>query len=383
MTDALKKGLEGVLVAESALSEIDGDAGRLIYRGYDIEDLAHKASYEEVLYLLWNGDLPTSEELESFADTMQSERHIGDNVLDTLAALADSDEHPMAALRTGVSLLSAAEPESDADPTDRDATRRMGRRIVAKIPTILAAYDRLRRDEEPLEPRKDLSHAGNFLYMLTGEEPSETAEETFDMALILHADHGLNASTFTSMVVSSTQADLYSAVTGGIGALSGPLHGGANQDVMNTLLEIDDSEKDSLQWVKDTIDAGGRIPGWGHRVYNVTDPRAKILRTKLEDLTEVTDDERWLNYTSTIEGYLVDEMGLPDKDIAPNVDYYSGSVYYKLGIPVDMYTSIFAMSRAGGWVAHVLEYSEDNRLIRPRGRYIGTEDRQYVPIDER
>jgi citrate synthase len=383
MTDELKKGLEGVLVAESALSDIDGDAGQLIYRGYDIEDLAREASYEEILYLLWNGELPTRAELDAFADTMRSERGVDDRVLETLADLAEADEHPMAALRTGVSMLSASEPEADADPENLDAARRTGRRIVAKIPTVLAAYDRLRRGEEPLAPREDLSHAGNFLYMLTGEEPSETAEETFDMALILHADHGLNASTFTSIVVASTLADLYSAVTGGIGALSGPLHGGANQDVMNTLLDIDESEKDPLQWVKDTVDAGGRIPGWGHRVYNVTDPRAKILRTKLEDLTEVTGDERWLDYTSTIEEYLTEELNLPEKNIAPNVDYYSGSVYYKLGVPVDMYTSIFAMSRAGGWVAHVLQYGEDNRLIRPRGRYIGHGEREYVPIDER
>ncbi len=383
MSDELNKGLEGVLVAESGLSDIDGDAGRLIYRGYNIEDLAREASYEEVLYLLWNGELPTRDELDAFSDTMTNEREVDDSVLETLASLAEADDHPMAALRTGVSMLSAGEPVTDADPENLDISRQKGRRIVAKVPTILAAYDRLRRGEEPLDPRPDLSHAGNFLYMLTGEEPTETAEETFDMALILHTDHGLNASTFTSIVISSTLADVYSAVTGGIGALSGPLHGGANQDVMATLLEIDESDKDPLQWVKDTIEAGGRIPGWGHRVYNVTDPRAKILRAKLEELTEDTGEDRWLEYTTTIESYLVDEKGLLEKNIAPNVDYYSGSVYYKLGIPVDMYTGIFAMARTGGWVAHILEYRENNRLIRPRGRYIGPDEREYVPIDDR
>ena len=278
---------------------------------------------------------------------------------------------------------SAAEPEPDKDVEDADATRREGRRIVAKIPTLLAAYDRLRRGEEPIEPREDLSHAGNFLYMLTGEEPGGVAEETFDMALILHADHGLNASTFTAMVIASTQADLYSAVTGGIGALSGPLHGGANQDVMEVLQEVDGSSKDPLQWVKDRIDAGGRIPGWGHRVYNVKDPRAKILQSKLADLSEETGESKWLDYTSTIEEYLTEEMALPAKGIAPNVDYYSGSVYHNLGIPIDMYTPIFAMSRSGGWVAHVLEYWQDNRLIRPRGRYVGPDIREFVPIEER
>ncbi|PSP59016.1 citrate synthase [Halobacteriales archaeon QH_7_66_37] len=383
MSEQLSKGLEGVLVAESSLSDIDGDAGQLIYRGYDIEDLAREASYEEVLHLLWYGELPTEQQLAEFSDSMAADRDVSGGVLDTLADLAEADETPMAALRTGVSLLSAAEPEPDKDVEDADATRREGRRIVAKIPTLLAAYDRLRRGEEPIEPREDLSYAGNFLYMLTGEEPGGVAEETFDMALILHADHGLNASTFTAMVIASTQADLYSAVTGGIGALSGPLHGGANQDVMEVLQEVDGSSKDPLQWVKDRIDAGGRIPGWGHRVYNVKDPRAKILQSKLADLSEETGESKWLDYTSTIEEYLTGEMELPAKGIAPNVDYYSGSVYYNLGIPIDMYTPIFAMSRSGGWVAHVLEYWQDNRLIRPRGRYVGPKPRPFVPVDER
>ena len=383
MSEQLSKGLEGVLVAESSLSDIDGDAGQLIYRGYDIEDLAREASYEEVLHLLWYGELPTEQQLAEFSDSMAADRAVSGGVLDTLADLAEADETPMAALRTGVSLLSAAEPEPDKDVEDADATRREGRRIVAKIPTLLAAYDRLRRGEEPIEPREDLSYAGNFLYMLTGEEPGGVAEETFDMALILHADHGLNASTFTAMVIASTQADLYSAVTGGIGALSGPLHGGANQDVMEVLQEVDGSSKDPLQWVKDRIDAGGRIPGWGHRVYNVKDPRAKILQSKLADLSEETGESKWLDYTSTIEEYLTEEMALPAKGIAPNVDYYSGSVYYNLGIPIDMYTPIFAMSRSGGWVAHVLEYWEDNRLIRPRGRYVGPQSRAFTPVDER
>ena len=266
MSEKLNKGLEGVLVAESSLSDIDGDAGRLIYRGYDIEDLARGASYEEVLYLLWNGELPTADQLAAFWDAMAEERAVTDRVIEMLASLADDGETPMAALRTGVSMLSAAEPEPEADVEDMDAARREGRRIVAKIPTLLAAYNRLRRGEEPVDPRTDLSLAGNFLYMLTGEEPSDLAEETFDMALILHADHGLNASTFTAMVIASTRADLYSAVTGGVGALSGPLHGGANQDVMEVLQEVDGSSKDPLQWVQDRIDAGGSVDP-GNEVY--------------------------------------------------------------------------------------------------------------------
>lgn len=382
MADDVQKGLEGVLVAESELSSIDGDDGRLIYRGYEIEDLARNASYEEVLYLLWHGRLPGEAELAEFAEAMATEREVSDDVLATMEQLADADERPMAALRTAVSMFSAYEPEADADPDDLEATLRKGRRITAKIPTALAAFERYRIGEEPVDPDPDLGLAANFLYMLTGEEPDEVAAETFDQALILHADHGLNASTFTSMVVGSTMADIYSAVTGGVAALSGPLHGGANQDVMEVLMEIDDSGKDPLEWVEEATDAGRRIPGFGHRVYNVKDPRAKILQQRLAELAEDGDD-RWYEITTTIEDYLTEEKGLVDKGIAPNVDFYSGSVYYQLGIPIDMYTPIFAMSRAGGWIAHVLEYQEDNRLIRPLSRYTGPDGEEFVPVEDR
>ncbi|ELZ48188.1 2-methylcitrate synthase/citrate synthase II [Halorubrum californiense DSM 19288] len=381
MADELKRGLEGVLVAESDLSYVDGEVGKLVYRGYDIEDLARGASYEEVLYLLWHGSLPTAAELDSFAVDLAAERDVGDDVIETVRALADAGERPMAALRTATSMLSAYDPDEESDD-DGEATLRQGRRITAKIPTVLAAFERVRQGEAPVAPDPELSHAGNFLYMLTGTEPDAVSEETFDMALTLHADHGLNASTFTAMVIGSTMADVYSGVTGGIGALSGPLHGGANQDVMEVLHEIDASSKDPVQWVKDKRDDGGRIPGFGHRVYKVKDPRAKILEEKLRDLSESSGDTKWLDYTTAIEEYLTDQ-GLVEKGIAPNVDFYSGSVYDSLGIPVDMYTPIFAMSRVGGWIAHVAEYQEDNRLIRPRARYTGPEDSEFVPLDER
>ncbi len=382
MSDELKRGLEGVLVAESELSYIDGSVGKLVYRGYDIGELAREATYEEVLYLLWNGTLPTADELDAFAADLASERAVDDDVLETVATLAAAGAEPMAALRTGVSMLGSYDPEADGEPEDLDHSLRQGRRITAKIPTILAAFERARQGEDPVAPDPELSHAGNFLYMLTGVEPDDVAEETFDMALTLHADHGLNASTFTAMVIGSTMADIYSAVVGGIGALSGPLHGGANQDVMETLHEVDASGKDPVQWAKDARANGRRIPGFGHRVYEVKDPRAEILEEKLRDLSESTGDTKWLDYTTAIEEYLTDE-GLVEKGIAPNVDFYSGSVYDHLGIPMDMYTPIFAMSRAGGWIAHVLEYQADNRLIRPRARYTGPEDAEFVPIDER
>jgi len=379
----LHRGLEEVVVDESRISHIDGSVGRLVYRGYAIEDLASEATFEETLYLLWYGELPDREELDTFRAALADERAVPAGVVETAGELGAVEEEPMAALRTLVSMLSAYERERDAEPEDTDAALRMGRRITAKLPTVLAAFDRTRRGEDPVAPREDLGHAANFLYMLTGEEPDETAVETFDAALTLHADHGLNASTFTTLVIASTYADTYNAVTGGIAALSGPWHGGANQDVMRTLMELDESGQDPVEWVKDALDEGRRIPGWGHRVYDVKDPRATILEAHSEALAESTGERKWYEYTTAIERYLTEEMELPEQDIAPNVDFYSGSVYYQLGIPIDLYTPIFAMSRVGGWVAHVLEYVEENRLIRPRARYTGPESREWAPVDDR
>ncbi|MDS0296332.1 citrate synthase [Halogeometricum luteum] len=379
MSDELKRGLEGVLVAESELSHIDGDAGELVYRGYAIEDLAPDASYEEVVYLLWHGDLPTREELDEFSEQMSKERELDDGVLAEIRELADADEVPMAALRTVVSSLSAYDEDADhEDVTDREANVRKGRRITAKIPTALAAFNRLRNGEEVVSPRQDLGHAANFLYMLNGEEPDEVLADTFDMALVLHADHGLNASTFSAMVTASTLSDVHSAVTSAVGTLAGSLHGGANANVMNMLKEIDDSDKNPKKWVQDALEGGRRVPGFGHRVYNVKDPRAVILGEKSEELGEAAGDMKWYDYSVAIEEYISEEKGL-----APNVDFYSASTYYQMGIPVDIYTPIFAMSRVGGWVAHVLEQYEDNRLIRPRARYVGDEDRSFAPVDER
>ncbi|UPV75776.1 citrate synthase [Halorussus limi] len=379
MSEEVKKGLEGVVVAESGLSFINGDEGRLIYRGYEIEDLAQNASYEEVLYLLWHGELPTRDELDEFSASMAAERELDEDVLDTVRKLAEADEEPMAALRTAVSMLSANDPDdSDADPTDREVNLRKGRRITAKIPTVVAAFKRIRDGDDPVGPREDLGHAENFLYMLNDEEPDEVLAETFDMALVLHADHGLNASTFSSMVTSSTLSDLHSAITSAVGTLAGPLHGGANANVMKMLKELDESGKDAKTWVDDALDRGERIMGFGHRVYNVKDPRAKILGEKSEELGEAAGDTKWYEMSVAIEEYMQNEKGL-----APNVDFYSASTYYQMGIPIDLYTPIFAMSRVGGWIGHVLEQYEDNRLIRPRAKYTGSKQEEWVPIDER
>ena len=379
MSDTLRKGLEGVLVAESELSFIDGDTGTLVYCGHAIEDLATDASFEEVLYLLWNGDLPTESELAAFTDAMAEERAVEDTVLDTAATLAAADEEPMAALRTLVSSLSAGSDETDASSAGQAAARR----LTAKIPTVLAAFDRYRRGEEPVAPDPELGYAANFLSMLTGEQPDAVAEETFDQALTLHADHGLNASTFTAMVVGSTMADMYSAVTGGVGALSGPLHGGANQDVMEMLLDIDETGTDPVEYVEQKREQDDwRVPGMGHRVYGVKDPRAVILEKKSAELNATAEGTNWYELADAIEQYF-EEQGLVAKGIAPNVDFYSGTVYYQLGIPVDMFTPIFAMARTAGWVGHTLEYQAENRLIRPRSRYTGERDREFVPLGER
>ncbi len=377
MSEELKKGLEGVLVAESSLSYIDGSLGKLIYRGYTIDDLAREASYEEVLYLLWHGELPDQDTLAEFRSSMAEERHLTDGLHQLVQELAEGDEDPMAALRTIASTLSAYDPDTDADPTDIQANLRKGRRLTAKIPTALAAFDRIRNGTDPVAPRTDLEHAENFLYMLNGEEPDDVLAETFDMALVLHADHGLNASTFAAMVTASTLADMHAAVTSAVGALSGSLHGGANQDVMQMLQEVDASDQDPLEWITTAIEDGRRIPGFGHRVYDVKDPRARILSEKSKALGEA-GDMKWYEYSTTIEDYLADEKGL-----APNVDFYSASTYYQMGIPIDIYTPIFAMSRVGGWIAHILEQYEDNRLIRPRARYVGPDDRAFPALTER
>ncbi len=379
MADEVKKGLEGVVVAESALSHINGDEGKLIYRGYTIEDLARGASYEEVLYLLWHGELPTRDELDAFSGEMSEAREVDDGVMETVRELAESDSEPMGALRTAVSMLATYDPDdAESDPADREANLRKGRRITAKVPTILAAFTRIRNGDEPVEPRTDLGHAANFLYMLNDEEPDDVLADVFDQALVLHADHGLNASTFSAMVTASTLADLHSAVTSAIGTLSGSLHGGANANVMRMLKEVDDSDRDATEWIDNALDEGRRVAGFGHRVYNVKDPRAKILSEQSEELGEAAGDTKWYEMSVAIEEYIKEEKGL-----APNVDFYSASTYYQMGIPIDIYTPIFALSRVGGWIAHVLEQYDDNRLIRPRAKYTGDKDLEFVPIDER
>ncbi|MFO8098925.1 MAG: citrate synthase [Salinibacter sp.] len=369
------RGLEGVVALESSLSFIDGQTGELIYRGYDIHDLARGASFEEVVYLLANGSLPTEDELASLRQDLRSERALPAPVLDLLRNTPD-DAHPMAVLRTAVSALGFHDDE--ADVMEEDANRRKAVRILAQIPTIIASFDRVRKGLDPVEPLEEGSMARNFLYMLNGEEPGEAAERIFDVCLVLHADHGLNASTFTGRVIGSTLSDMYSAVSGAIGALKGPLHGGANREVMRMLLEIDEQGADPAEYVKDKLSKGERVMGFGHRVYKTMDPRAAILRDMVEDLSEEAGEMKWYEYSMAILETMKDE-----KDIDPNVDFFSASTYYQLGLDPDLFTPIFALSRTAGWTSHLLEQWDDNRLIRPRAQYVGAKDQTFVPLADR
>jgi citrate synthase len=369
------RGLEGVVALDSELCFIDGQKGSLVYRGYDIHDLARNTSFEEVAYLLWNRRLPNRAELGELNARLQAERALPPMVLDILRA-APEDAESMAVLRTAVSALSIFDGE--ADDMSREANYRKSLRLTARIPTIIAAFDRLRKGLEPLEPLGRGSTAFDFLYMLNGEEPGEAAERSFDACLVLHAEHGLNASTFTGRVIGSTLSDMYSSITGAIGALKGPLHGGANIKVMEMLLEIDRSGKDTAEYIAEKLAAKERIMGFGHRVYKTVDPRATILREMVEEVSEERGSRKWYDMSVAIMETVEREKGL-----YPNVDFFSASVYYMLGIDIDLYTPIFALSRVTGWTAHLLEQWEDNRLIRPRAEYVGPRGLKVVPLDER
>lgn len=369
------RGLEGVVALDSELSFIDGQAGVLIYRGYRIEDLAEHASFEEVAHLLWHGRLPTQAELDALNRQLRAERPLPQVIVELLYRIP-RDANPMAVLRTAVSALALVDPE--ADDMSREANVRKAIRLTARIPTIIAAYDRIRRGEEPVAPLQSGSTAYDFLYMLTAEKPGQAAERTFDTCLVLHADHGLNASTFTARVIGSTLSDIYSAVTGAIGALKGPLHGGANIEVMKMLRQIDESGADPAAFVREKLARKERIMGFGHRVYKTMDPRAAILREMVEDLSEERNARRWYDYSTAIMEVMIREKG-----IYPNVDFFSAPVYHMLGIAADLFTPIFAMSRITGWTAHLLEQWQDNRLIRPRAAYVGPRDLTATPLAER
>ncbi len=375
-TAVAPKGLEGIVATTSSICFIDGEAGVLSYRGIDIHTLATRSTFEETTYLLWFGVLPTGHELAAFTAALSAARTIHPKVIDFLRTVSASAT-PMEVLRTAVSLLSLY----DADEADssHDANVRKSYRMTAQIAMIVALFDRIRKGKPVVEADHSLSHAANFLWMLNGEPPSETATRALDIALILHADHELNASTFAARVIAATLADIHSAITGAIGALKGPLHGGANEATMRLLYAIDNAGVDPVEYVKQMFAERKKISGFGHRVYHTEDPRATHLRRMSEELGRAAGSTKWFDLSRQIELYIKQE-----KKLNANVDFYSASTYTTLGIDIDLFTPIFAISRIAGWAAHVIEQHDDNRLIRPRADYVGPAyPSPYVNIADR
>jgi citrate synthase len=370
------KGLEGIVAANSGICWIDGEAGILSYRGIDIHELADHSTFEETTFLLWNGFLPNELALREFTSQLALARSLDQRIIDLLKSFPASAT-PMEVLRTTVSALSFY--DADEKDNSHDANMRKAYNLTAQIAMIVAIYDRIRKRKEIVPPDRSLSHAGNFLWMLNGGKPSDTATRTLDIALILHADHELNASTFAARVIAATLSDIHSAITGAIGALKGPLHGGANEGVMRLLLTIDKQGADPVEYVKNMLAAKQKISGFGHRVYKTEDPRATHLRKMSEQLGRDSGNPKWYEMSRAIELYIN-----KDKKLNANVDFYSASTYATLGIDIDLYTPIFAVSRVSGWAAHVIEQLDDNRLIRPRAEYIGpVYPSPYIAIAER
>ena len=374
------KGLEDVIAGESSICDVDGKNGKLIYRGYDIHDLAENTTFEEVVYLLWNGGLPTISQLDALQADLDAARVLPEAALDLLRRFPKTAT-AMDALRTATSLLALYDPD-EADES-MEANKRKALRLTAQMGTLVAALDRLRKGEEPVAPKPGLSTAGNFLYQLTGTEPGATETHALDVALVLHADHELNASTFAARVTVATLTDMYSAVTSAVGTLAGPLHGGANVNVMHLLEQIGTPDR-AEEIVTQMLAEGKKIPGIGHRVYRALDPRAMSLREMSRQLAESSGDAKWCEISEKVQEAADKALAAKGKTtLKANVDFFSASVYHMLGIPDDLFTPVFAISRVAGWTAHILEQLGDNRLIRPRAIYTGPRDLTVKPISER
>ena len=380
MADASGKGLAGVVVADTRKSKVDGEQGRLYYGGYSIADLAAKASFEEVVYLLWNDRLPNKAELQDMCVQINGEMAVPPQVIQAFD-LIDKDAHPMGVVRTGVSLLGNLDPE--ADDNGPEANQRKALRLLAKTTTLTAAWARIREGKRPVAPRDDLSLAGNFVYMMRDADPDPAAVEAVETYLILLADHGFNASTFTGRVVTSTDGDLYSAMVAAIGALKGPKHGGANEAAMRVFLEIGDASNVEKFFQEEVKGNGFRIPGIGHRVYKAPDPRGAVLKVQAEKLSAATGNSKWFDLATKLEDLTRADDYFIERNLYANVDYYSAIVLYTLDIPVDFFTPLFAVSRMAGWTAHVIEQWADNRLIRPKANYLGEVDLPWPPLDSR
>lgn len=369
------KGLEDIVAAQTSISDIDGKLGKLFYVGYDIHDLAANSTFEEVVFLLHNLRLPTREELDAINAQLLQEREVSDWIREMLPVLAERSV-PMSTLRTTISAMSAHDP--DGSDNGDEANERKSMRLIARLPSVLAMYHRMRTNQPVVDVNPELSLAGDFLYRLTGHEPKPDHIRAFDVCLILHADHTMNASTFTARVVASTMSDMHSAITAAICALKGPLHGGANEQVMKMLEEIGPDSKRADEYIKRKLAARKKIMGFGHRVYKTEDPRATWLRKMSKQLAEESGEGRWYETSKRIEDTVMDERG-----IYPNVDFYAASVYHYLGIPTDLFTPVFAASRTSGWTAHVREQQNDNRIIRPESEYTGPRNRVWQPFDQR
>ncbi|ELZ86116.1 citrate (si)-synthase [Haloferax elongans ATCC BAA-1513] len=376
MGDELNRGLEGIAVAETRLSYIDGEEGELIIGGFPLAELAGNATYEESVFLLLNDRLPTATELDEFRADLAARREIGSEVRDVLRRAAEADEPPMDALRMGVAAASLG--------TDVDSNESAAKRAVAVFPTVVATYWRYRQGEEPVSPREDLSHAANYLYMLNGEEPTDAAVRGLETYLNTVVDHGLNASTFTARVVVSTESDVVSAATAAVGTLKGPLHGGAPGPVLDMLREVADGD-DPRAYVQAKFDAGERLMGFGHRVYRVRDPRAAVLSAAAESFYEESGDTEFFDTVQEFEDVAVEMLAdhKPGRRLETNVEFYTAALLHGVGIPKDLFTTTFAISRVGGWMAHCLEQLADNRIIRPRSHYVGEKGRTWTPAEER
>jgi citrate synthase len=373
MADATGKGLEGVVAAQTRISDVDGQKGRLFYAGYDIADLAAHATFEETIYLLHHLELPTAAQLEETVATLRAESTLDPLLVELIASLAERTG-PMTTLRTAVSAAAAVDPGDD----DSDqANLRKAYRLMAKTPQIIATYQRLRSGGDAIEPRDDLGVAANFLYALTGKQPDPQVARDFDVVLVLYADHTLNASTFAGRVAAATLADMYAAATAAVATLQGPLHGGAIEAVREMLEEIGSPDR-APEWVRDRLAAKRKVMGFGHRVYKTWDPRATVLREIAERLGRHFGDTRWFDTAVRVQ-----ETVMEAKTLYPNVDFYTASVYSALGLPPDLYTPLFAAARMAGWTAHIREQYADNRLIRPDSEYVGPDPRPWKPLEDR
>jgi citrate synthase len=375
MAEKSPRGLADVVAATTSISDIDGRVGRLSYRGYDIHDIAGRISFEECVHLLQRGTLPTSEQLDGLTAELNEDRSLGSTAESLLPYVVDGGT-PMEALRTLVSALAVDDP--DAEDSSPDANRRKATRLVAQMPVLVARFHAQRSGSTTPDPDPKVGIAGNFLFQIAGSHPAERVTEIFDECLVLHADHTMNASTFTARVIAATLSDMHSAITGAMGALRGPLHGGANEAVMKTLTSIEGGVENVEAFVRSELDSGRKLMGFGHRVYKTEDPRATHLRKMSEELAELTGNSRYYEMSRRMEQVVLDAKGL-----YPNVDFFAASVYHALGIPTDLFTPVFAISRMSGWTAHVIEQHEDNRLIRPDSEYTGPHDQHWVPVDQR